>query len=200
MTKASELSTYHDEELVSRLKDARKELTALKFRAATNQLGDVSSIKKLKREIARLITIIHEKELNIVHLKPTQKSEGEVVAKYKAKEGRLFGTKARMVEKELEEEAKKATLVEDESEEYDELYTESDNLDDQDEDFEADTKNQVSNQEVLEEDDAEDSNAEDSNAEDSNKVNANAEDSNKADEDSDLDEEKDSESSDKVAE
>ncbi len=195
MTKASELSTYHDEELVSRLKDARKELTALKFRAATNQLGDVSSIKKLKREIARLITIIHEKELNIVHLKPTQKSEGEVVAKYKAKEGRLFGTKARMVEKELEEEAKKATLVEDESEEYDELYTESDNLDDQDEDFEADTKNQVSNQEVLE-----DSNAEDSNAEDSNKVNANAEDSNKADEDSDLDEEKDSESSDKVAE
>ena len=195
MTKASELSTYHDEELVSRLKDARKELTALKFRAATNQLGDVSSIKKLKREIARLITIIHEKELNIVHLKPTQKSEGEVVAKYKAKEGRLFGTKARMVEKELEEEAKKATLVEDESEEYDELYTESDNLDDQDEDFEADTKNQVSNQEVLEEDDAEDSNAEDS-----NKVNANAEDSNKADEDSDLDEEKDSESSDKVAE
>ncbi len=195
MTKASELSTYHDEELVSRLKDARKELTALKFRAATNQLGDVSSIKKLKREIARLITIIHEKELNIVHLKPTQKSEGEVVAKYKAKEGRLFGTKARMVEKELEEEAKKATLVEDESEEYDELYTESDNLDDQDEDFEADTKHQVSNQEVLEEDDAEDSNAEDS-----NKVNANAEDSNKADEDSDLDEEKDSESSGKVAE
>ncbi len=195
MTKASELSTYHDEELVSRLKDARKELTALKFRAATNQLGDVSSIKKLKREIARLITIIHEKELNIVHLKPTQKSEGEVVAKYKAKEGRLFGTKARMVEKELEEEAKKATIVEDESEEYDELYTESDNLDDQDEDFEADTKHQVSNQEVLEEDDAEDSNAEDS-----NKVNANAEDSNKADEDSDLDEEKDSESSDKVAE
>lgn len=103
MTRASELTTYHQDELVSRLDEARKELTALKFRAATNQLSDVAAIKKLKREVARLITILHERELEIVHLAPMPKKESEAGAKYQKDSEKLYGTKARIAQRELEE-------------------------------------------------------------------------------------------------
>ncbi len=113
MTRASELTTFHQDELVSRLDEARKELTALKFRAATNQLSDVSSISKLKKEVARLITILHERELGVVHLGPKPKEESDQGAKFQKESGRLYGTKARIAEKELED-AQKGSETEDE--------------------------------------------------------------------------------------
>ncbi len=113
MTRASELTTFHQDELVSRLDEARKELTALKFRAATNQLSDVSSISKLKKEVARLITILHERELGVVHIAPKPKEESDQGAKFQKVSGRLYGTKARIAEKELEE-AQKGSETEDE--------------------------------------------------------------------------------------
>ncbi len=73
MTRASELKNFDRDELMISLKDHRKELLALRFRAATGQLNDVSGIKKLKREVARILTILRESELDIVHTKPMQR-------------------------------------------------------------------------------------------------------------------------------
>ncbi len=70
MTKAKELATYHTAELVGRLNESRQALVSLRFRAATGQLDNVSEIKKVKQEIARILTILHEDELGIEHLKP----------------------------------------------------------------------------------------------------------------------------------
>ena len=151
MTRASELTTFHQDELVSRLDEARKELTALKFRAATNQLSDVSSISKLKKEVARLITILHERELGVVHIAPKPKEESDQGAKFQKVSGRLYGTKARIAEKELEE-AQKGSETEDEefedlSEVDSEVDSEGDNEaadpdenDDADEQFDSDVE------------------------------------------------------------
>jgi len=48
-------------ELQKVLSETKKELFSLKFRQATNQLNDTSQIKKTKRKIAQIQTIITHK-------------------------------------------------------------------------------------------------------------------------------------------
>ena len=56
-----ELNTKSIEELNSDLVDAKKELFNLKFQNATNQLENTSRIHEVKRNIARIQTIMAEK-------------------------------------------------------------------------------------------------------------------------------------------
>jgi large subunit ribosomal protein L29 len=51
------------EELRSRTDDAREEYFKLRFQFATGQLNDTSRLKQARREIARLTTILREREL-----------------------------------------------------------------------------------------------------------------------------------------
>lgn len=61
--KASELKEKSREELVAMLDGSRKEYFRLKMRQATGQLEKVSDMVKLRKDIARLNTVIREREL-----------------------------------------------------------------------------------------------------------------------------------------
>ena len=56
-----ELKTKSVDELTIDLVDAKKELFNLKFQNATNQLENTSRIKEVRRNIARIQTVIAEK-------------------------------------------------------------------------------------------------------------------------------------------
>lgn len=61
--KANKLRELSLNELRTKLEDAREELMKLRFQQATGELTDLMRIRYTRREIARLLTIIHEKEL-----------------------------------------------------------------------------------------------------------------------------------------
>ena len=61
----TELDTFEDERLVDELKKAKEELFNLRFQSATGQLESHGRIRAVKRDIARLYTVIRERELGI---------------------------------------------------------------------------------------------------------------------------------------
>ena len=63
--KASEIRTLNNEELLTKLKEAHEELFNLRFRLATKQLGNHREIPEVKKKIARIETILRERELGI---------------------------------------------------------------------------------------------------------------------------------------
>ncbi|ROT34165.1 50S ribosomal protein L29 [Micromonospora sp. HM5-17] len=63
--KASELRELSDEELVSRLREAKAELFNLRVQAATGQLDNNRRLQVIRREIARIYTIMRERELGL---------------------------------------------------------------------------------------------------------------------------------------
>ena len=58
-----DLSAMTDEELVTELDDTHRELMNLRFRSETMQLSDVNEIKKTRKRIARISTVLREREL-----------------------------------------------------------------------------------------------------------------------------------------
>ena len=62
MTRATELRDLSDDELVDRLKDRRQELFNLRFQSVTGALENSSRLKLTKREIARILTVVTERE------------------------------------------------------------------------------------------------------------------------------------------
>jgi len=60
-----ELDTFEDERLLDELKKAKEELFNLRFQSATGQLESHGRIRAVKRDIARVYTIIRERELGI---------------------------------------------------------------------------------------------------------------------------------------
>ena len=63
--KAEEIRALRTEELAKQLEEAHQELFNLRFRAATRQLVNHREIPRVRRNIARLKTIIRERELGI---------------------------------------------------------------------------------------------------------------------------------------
>jgi large subunit ribosomal protein L29 len=63
--KTEEIRVLKSEELSRQLEAARKELFDLRFRMATKQLVNHREIRRVRKEIARLKTIIRERELGI---------------------------------------------------------------------------------------------------------------------------------------
>ena len=59
--KAEQLRELSDEELITRLRDSRKELFNLRFQHATGQLDDPHRLNLTRREIARLLSIQAER-------------------------------------------------------------------------------------------------------------------------------------------
>ncbi len=64
-TKAAELRELSGEELVSRLREAKAELFNLRVQAATGQLDSHGRLQVIRREIARIYTIMRERELGL---------------------------------------------------------------------------------------------------------------------------------------
>jgi len=63
-SKLRELKEMTNDELANELKNLKQELFNLRFQSATGQLGNVMMIQKTKRDIARVKTIMRERELN----------------------------------------------------------------------------------------------------------------------------------------
>ena len=58
----NELKSQSVADLKAQLVDAKKELFNLRFQNATNQLDNTSRIKEVRKNIARIQTVITEKE------------------------------------------------------------------------------------------------------------------------------------------
>ncbi|MFC4057719.1 50S ribosomal protein L29 [Planomonospora corallina] len=63
---AGELRVEDQETLVQKLKEAKEELFNLRFQAATGQLESHGRLRAVRREIARIYTVMRERELGIV--------------------------------------------------------------------------------------------------------------------------------------
>ncbi len=63
--KAIELRQYTDEELERLLEEKKKQLMDLRFQLSMGQLNNYSQIKQTKKDIARIKTILRERELGI---------------------------------------------------------------------------------------------------------------------------------------
>ncbi len=63
MMKASEIRKLSAEELAAKLGDLKKDLFNLRLQLATNQLENTNKITEVKRDIARVNTVIREKQL-----------------------------------------------------------------------------------------------------------------------------------------
>lgn len=61
----AELDTFEDERLTDELRKAKEELFNLRFQAATGQLETHGRLRAVKRDIARIYTVIRERELGI---------------------------------------------------------------------------------------------------------------------------------------
>ncbi len=61
----AELDTFEDQRLIEALRKAKEELFNLRFQAATGQLDSHGRIRAVKRDIARIYTVIRERELGI---------------------------------------------------------------------------------------------------------------------------------------
>ena len=65
MMKAKEIKTLNVEYLNKKLEELKKDLFMLRMQHATNQLENPMQIAAVKKDIARVKTIIREKETNI---------------------------------------------------------------------------------------------------------------------------------------
>jgi large subunit ribosomal protein L29 len=62
---AVELRNFSDDRLVEELRKAKEELFNLRFQSATGQLENHGRLKAVKKDIARIYTIMRERELGI---------------------------------------------------------------------------------------------------------------------------------------
>ncbi|MDL9944888.1 50S ribosomal protein L29 [Gordonia sp. ABSL11-1] len=62
---ANELRELNDTDLVDRLKESKEELFNLRFQMATGQLDNNRRLRTVRREIARIYTVMRERELGL---------------------------------------------------------------------------------------------------------------------------------------
>jgi len=63
---AEQLRTSTPEDLVSKLAEAKEELFNLRFQGATGQLENHGRLRAVRKEIARIYTVMRERELGII--------------------------------------------------------------------------------------------------------------------------------------
>jgi large subunit ribosomal protein L29 len=76
---ATELREFSDEELVSQLREAKQELFNLRFQSATGQLDNNARLRTVRHRIARIYTVMRERELNLSQA-PGEAEASEVAA------------------------------------------------------------------------------------------------------------------------
>ena len=64
-TAAAEFRELSEEELVTKLREAKAELFNLRVQSATGQLDNNRRLQVVRREIARIYTIMRERELGL---------------------------------------------------------------------------------------------------------------------------------------
>jgi large subunit ribosomal protein L29 len=64
-TKAEDLRKLGDDQLAAQLVEAKQELFNLRFQSATGQLDSHGRLRAVKHDIARIYTVMRERELGI---------------------------------------------------------------------------------------------------------------------------------------
>jgi large subunit ribosomal protein L29 len=74
-SKAVELRELPDDDLYVRIEGAKEELFNLRFQLATGQLDNTARLKELRHDIARLATVLRERELELERIAAAQARE-----------------------------------------------------------------------------------------------------------------------------
>ena len=132
MPAASDLAMLDGDELTSRLGESRRELFNLRFQLATGQLDNPARIGQVRREVARMLTVLRGREI--------LEAEGAYVAptaaEHEAARAKLEAEDAEREEKaEARAAAAEAETAPDEMHDHDQL--DDDEVDDEDEEDEA---------------------------------------------------------------
>jgi len=83
--KAEALRELTDEELREKLVELKRKLFTLRFQIATNQQDNTAALRETKRDIARVMTILRERELGLDRVRAKAKAKAK--AKTKAEAG-----------------------------------------------------------------------------------------------------------------
>jgi large subunit ribosomal protein L29 len=62
---AKELRDLRDDELIERIKTARREVFGLRFQLATGELENTAGVTSAKRDLARALTVARERGIDI---------------------------------------------------------------------------------------------------------------------------------------
>jgi large subunit ribosomal protein L29 len=61
---SKELRDLHDDELLEQIRTQRREVFGLRFQLATGELENTAGVSSAKRDLARALTIAHERDLD----------------------------------------------------------------------------------------------------------------------------------------
>ena len=64
MAEIDDIRNMNDQDLEENLDSMRKDLMNLRFRTATMQLTDTNAVKRTQRKIAKIMTVIREREIS----------------------------------------------------------------------------------------------------------------------------------------
>ena len=59
--KASDVRNLSGDNLQAKLNDSREELMKMRFQQATGELSDFTRLRAVRRDIARMLTVLHER-------------------------------------------------------------------------------------------------------------------------------------------
>lgn len=74
MSAANELDDLTNVDLETKLREAKEELFNLRFQSATGQLQSTARLREVRKDIARIYTVLQERNLGIIQ-DPDQKVE-----------------------------------------------------------------------------------------------------------------------------
>jgi large subunit ribosomal protein L29 len=78
MSRVDDLRELSSEDLAERLDEVKEEYFNLRFQNATGQLENFAQIKHVKRDIARIQTVVHEREIGIeIEPKPAKEAKAK---------------------------------------------------------------------------------------------------------------------------
>ncbi len=80
MTRPAELRELPEDELKNRLDSAKEELFNLRFQLATGQLDNPMRIKEIRHEVARILTVLRERDLQESAEAPREQPEEEAAS------------------------------------------------------------------------------------------------------------------------
>jgi large subunit ribosomal protein L29 len=74
--KASDLRDLTYDELTERLGEAKEELFNLRFQMATNQLDNTTRLREVRRDVARIATVMREQEIEAWEAEQEEQVDG----------------------------------------------------------------------------------------------------------------------------
>jgi len=76
MTAPAELREMDDEELLTKLTEAKQELFNLRFQHVTGQLDNYARLGQMKKEVARINTILRDREIAAAEALEAEEKQG----------------------------------------------------------------------------------------------------------------------------